>query len=71
MRKVITRAGLTIPVLLVCGAMALPSTVSATGDTQPFKIKGSMVLTPVDPVAKPGLFTIVDIGQSTYFGRYL
>lgn len=68
MRRFITKAGPAIATIFVCGTMVLPCTASAGGNPQPFKIKGTVEFTPV--AGSPGLFTLVDIGESTYMGRF-
>ncbi len=58
---------------LLCGVL-VPSALGAGGDLQTFQLKlhqGVNTLTPVDPVNKPGLFNMFDVGEATLLGRYV
>ncbi|HEY5915733.1 MAG TPA: hypothetical protein VJA21_34540, partial [Verrucomicrobiae bacterium] len=58
---------------LLCGVL-LQSAMAESGKLQTFQIKihqGFNTLTPVDPVNKPGLFNMFDVGEATLLGRYV
>ncbi len=54
--------------LLTGALLALPSTALAKGKPQPYKIKGTITLTPTEV---PGVFQMYDVGESTYLGHYV
>jgi hypothetical protein len=63
--RITTLVGLA---LLTAALLMLPSTALAKGKPQPLKLKGTTTLTPTEI---PGVYTVLNVGQATYFGNYV